>query len=182
MAAHLAAAAQSIVVIDGGEFGQWAQACIDAPTRLINGPAGSIGSALPFALAAKLAQPGATVVALLGDGTFGFHMAEFDTAVRAKLPIVAVVGNDACWNAEHQIQLATYGAGRAIGCELLPARYDSVVSALGGHGELVETSAALRPALARALASGKPACVNVMIERQAAPNVSRRGPAASASH
>jgi acetolactate synthase-1/2/3 large subunit len=172
-----------IVVIDGGEFGQWAQACIDAPQRLINGPAGSIGSALPFALAAKLAHPQATVAALLGDGTFGFHMAEFDTAVRNKLALVAIVGNDACWNAEHQIQRNTYGAERAIGCELLPTRYDEVVRALGGHGEHVQTSLELPAALARAFASGKPACVNVMLERVAAPNVSRQaGGAPSAKH
>src|SRR6185503_3274063 len=79
----------AVLVADGGEFGQWAQACIDAPTRLINGPAGSIGSAIPFAIAARIARPDATVVAMLGDGTFGFHMAEFDTAVRGRLPFVA---------------------------------------------------------------------------------------------
>jgi acetolactate synthase-1/2/3 large subunit len=176
--AALASSPANVVVIDGGEFGQWAQACVDSPLRLINGPAGSIGSALPFALAAKLAHPRATVVALLGDGTFGFHMAEFDTALRYGLGIVAVVGNDACWNAEHQIQLNTYGAERAIGCELMPARYDEVVSALGGHGELVRRSDELPAALSRALASGRPACVNVMLERLAAPNVSRAGSAA----
>src|SRR5690606_15844986 len=141
--AAVLAKSSHIVVIDGGEFGQWAQACIDAPQRLINGPAGSIGSALPFALAAKLAHPDATVTALLGDGTFGFHMSELDTAVRHKLPFVAVVGNDACWNAEHQIQLNTYGAARALGCELLPARYDEAVKALGAHGELVRMSSEL---------------------------------------
>ena len=109
----------------------------------------------------------------MGDGTFGFHMAEFDTAVRCGLPFVAVVGNDATWNAEHQIQLREYGAGRAHGCELLPSRYDLVVQALGGHGELVTRAAELEPALERALASGKPACVNVMIERVAAPVIRR---------
>jgi acetolactate synthase-1/2/3 large subunit len=181
--AAVLAKSSHIVVIDGGEFGQWAQACIDAPQRLINGPAGSIGSALPFALAAKLAHPQATVAALLGDGTFGFHMAEFDTAVRNKLALVAIVGNDACWNAEHQIQRNTYGVERAIGCELLPTRYDEVVKALGGHGEQVQTSGELAAALTRAFASGKPACVNVMLERVAAPNVSRQaGGAPSAGH
>ena len=175
VAAALAKSSPHVVVIDGGEFGQWAQACVDAPQRLINGPAGSIGSALPFALAAKLAQPQATVAALLGDGTFGFHMAEFDTALRNKLALVAIVGNDACWNAEHQIQLNSYGAARAVGCELLPTRYDEVVTALGGHGERVQTSAGLPAALARAFASGKPACVNVMIERLPAPNIARQG-------
>jgi acetolactate synthase-1/2/3 large subunit len=163
----------AVLVADGGEFGQWAQACIDAPTRLINGPAGSIGSAIPFALAACMARPGATVVAMLGDGTFGFHMAEFDTAVRAGLPLVAVVGNDAAWNAEYQIQLRSYGRDRAVGCELRPTRYEEVVAALGGHGEHVARATELAPALARAFASGLPACVNVMIERLPAPTVAR---------
>ena len=163
----------AVLVADGGEFGQWAQACASAPTRLINGPAGSIGSAIPFAVAARLARPEATVVAMLGDGTFGFHLAEADTAVRGGLPFLAVVGNDACWNAEHQIQLRAYGRSRAHGCELLPARYDLAVAALGGHGEHVGRTAELAPALERALDSRRPACVNVMIERAAAPTVAR---------
>jgi acetolactate synthase-1/2/3 large subunit len=166
-----------VLVADGGEFGQWAQACASAPTRLINGPGGSIGSAIPFALAARLARPDATVVAMLGDGTVGFHLAEFDTAARARLPFVAVVGNDACWNAEHQIQLRTYGRDRAHGCELLPARYDQAAAALGAHGEHVARPAELASALERALGSRQPACVNVMIERVAAPVVARAAPA-----
>jgi acetolactate synthase-1/2/3 large subunit len=174
---------QPLLVADGGEFGQWAQACIAAPLRLINGVGGSIGSAIPFALAARAARPHATVVALLGDGTLGFHLAEFDTAVRAGLPFVAVVGNDACWNAEYQIQLRTYGRSRAHSCELLPARYERAVAALGGHGEHVTRLAELPAALDRALASGKPACVNVAIERLAAPTVARAQPArAGATH
>jgi acetolactate synthase-1/2/3 large subunit len=170
-------ARDAVLVADGGEFGQWAQACTSAPTRLINGPGGSIGSAIPFALAARIARPGATVVAMLGDGTFGFHLAEFDTAARMQLPFLAVIGNDACWNAEHQIQLRTYGADRAHGCELLPARYDEAAVALGAHGEHVSRAAELAPALERALASRRPACVNVLVERAAAPVVARAAPA-----
>ncbi len=109
----------------------------------------------------------------MGDGTFGFHMAEFDTAVRHDLPFVAIVGNDGTWNAEYQIQLRSYGEARAHGCELLPSRYDKVVEALGGHGEFVETLEELSPALQRAIASNKPACVNVIIERVAAPVIRR---------
>lgn len=164
---------QDVLVIDGGEFGQWAQACVEPQTRIINGPAGSIGSAIPFALAAKLARPQANVFALLGDGTFGFHLAEFDTAVRHSLPVVAVVGNDACWNAEHQIQLNSYGKARTVACELLPSRYDQAVAGLGGFGTLVQKSVELQPALRNALASGRPACVNVLIERLPAPVVTR---------
>lgn len=172
----------TVLVVDGGEFGQWAQACVTAPTRIINGPGGSIGSGIPFAMAARRARPRAPVVALLGDGTFGFHMAEFDTAVRANLPFVAVVGNDARWNAEYQIQLRSYGADRTIGCELLPARYDQAVAALGAHGECVTRAGELPAALDRALASGRPACVNVMIDGLPAPVVSRAQPAGGATH
>ena len=155
--------------MDGGEFGQWAQAGLDAETRLINGLSGSIGSAIPLALAAQVAHPDRKVVAVLWDGTYGFHSMEMDTAVRYRLPIVTVVGNDARWNAEHQLQLQHYGEGRAVACELLPTRYDRLVEALGGHGELVERADDLEPALARAIGSGKPACVNVLIDGLAAP-------------
>jgi acetolactate synthase-1/2/3 large subunit len=163
----------AILVCDGGEIGQWPQAVLSPARRIINGPAGSIGASIPFAIAARAADPAATVIAVMGDGSFGFHMAEFDTAVRCNLPFVAVVGNDATWNAEHQIQLRDYGKERAHGCALLPSRYDLVVQALGGHGEYVTSAGELGPALEGAVASGKPACVNVMIERVAAPAIRR---------
>ena len=89
--------------------------------------------------------------------------------MRCKLPFVAVLGNDALWNAESQIQLREYGRDRMHGCDLTPARYDLAVAALGGHGEYVERAEDLAPAIERSLASGKPACINVMIESIAAP-------------
>ena len=159
----------AVLVSDGGEFGQWAQACLGAAHRVINGPAGSIGSALPFAAAAKLAHPQAPVVAMLGDGTFGFHMSEIDTAVRYGLNYVAVIGNDACWNTEYQIALKAYGAGRARNLDLLPTRYGAAAAAMGAHGEDVLEQNQLHEALRRAAASGRPACVNVMIDRVPAP-------------
>jgi acetolactate synthase I/II/III large subunit len=124
---------------------------------------------MPMAITARLARPTAPVFALLGDGTFGFHALEIDTALRYGLPFVAVVGNDARWNAEHQLQLKHYGAERAVACSLLPTRYDRVAEALGGHGEHVERASDLPAALARAVASGKPAVVNVVIDGVAAP-------------
>jgi len=89
--------------------------------------------------------------------------------VRYGLNYVAVVGNDACWNAEYQIQLRAYGPKRAQGLDLLPTRYGAVAAALGAHGEDVTEFKQLRPALLRAVAAQKPALVNVMIERAAAP-------------
>jgi acetolactate synthase-1/2/3 large subunit len=109
----------------------------------------------------------------MGDGTFGFHAAEIDTAVRYALPFVLVVGNDARWNEEYQIQVREYGRDRAIGCELLPARYDQVAAAFGGWGELVTEASEVLPAARRAAASGRPACLNIMIDGLAAPNIKR---------
>jgi acetolactate synthase-1/2/3 large subunit len=160
-------------VSDGGEIGQWAQALVKTDRRMINGVAGTIGVSLPFAIAAQLAYPEHPVIAVMGDGTFGFHMAEFDTAVRYNLPVIVVVGNDARWNAEYQIQLRQYGAERAKNCDLLPSRYDRAVEALGGFGALVSTAADLPDALNRAYLSRKPACINVMIESVAAPIIRR---------
>lgn len=171
----------SVFICDGGEWGQWAQACITAPTRILNGPAGSIGTSIPFALAARLARPQARIATVLGDGTAGFHIMEYDTAVRYDIPFVAVVGNDAAWNAEFQIQLREYGDERLVGCELLPSRYDRVVEALGGHGENAESANDLAPALERAGASGLPALVNVSLARDAAPVVRRGTDAPQAS-
>jgi acetolactate synthase-1/2/3 large subunit len=161
------------LVCDGGEIGQWPQALIKTHRRIINGVSGAIGVSIPFAIAAKALTPGEPVIAILGDGTFGFHMAEFDTAVRHGLPIIAVVGNDARWNAEYQIQLRNYGVERAQHCDLLPTRYDQVVTALGGFGALATTPDELAAALEEAHASGKPSCINVMIDGLPAPSIRR---------
>jgi len=160
----------AVLVMDGGEFSQWAQALLNAPNRVTNGVAGAIGAGLPFAVAARLAQSQAPVIATMGDGTFGFHPAEIDTAVRARAPFVAIVGNDARWNAEYQIQLRDYGANRVGGCELLPTRYDKVAIAFGGHGEHVTRAEEIAPAVERALASGLPAVIDVALEGQPAPS------------
>ena len=163
----------AVFISDGGEIGQWAQALLHAPHRVINGVAGAIGAALPFALGARVALPNAPIVAVMGDGTFGFHCAEFDTAARYGLPFVTVIGNDARWNAEYQIQLREYGAERTIGCELLPSHYDKIAAAFGAHGESVSSAGELLPAATRAAASRKPACVNVFIEGFPAPVIKR---------
>jgi acetolactate synthase-1/2/3 large subunit len=163
----------SILVSDGGEIGQWAQACLKAPNRILNGIAGSIGAGLPFALASRVAKPNVPIIAVMGDGTFGFHSAEIDTAVRYGLDFVLLVGNDARWNAEYQIQLKDYGKDRAIACELLPSSYEKVCQAFGGHGELVTHSDQILPAVKRAIVSKLPSCLNILIEGLPAPNIKR---------
>jgi len=165
----------TVLICDGGEFAQWGQSMLPVRRRLINGVGGSIGGSLSFANAARLAEPKAPIFVVLGDGTIGFHIAEFETAVRHNLPFVAILGNDALWNAESQIQLREYGRERMHGCTLTPARYDLVVAAFGGHGELVERAADLPGAIERALASGKPACINIMTESIAAPVIRLAG-------
>ena len=160
--------ADAILVCDGGEFAEWGQSMLPVRRRLVNGVAGAIGGSLSFALSARLLEPKAPIFAVLGDGTIGFHLSEFETAVRRRLPFVAVLGNDACWNAESQIQLREYGRDRMHGCELLGARYDQVVVALGGHGEFVERAADLPGAIERSLASAKPACINYGGKRRCA--------------
>jgi len=167
----------TVLVVDGGEVGQWAQAVLAAEERVINGVAGAIGASVPFAIAARLARPESPVLAVLGDGSLGFHLSEFDTAARYRLPFIAVVGNDSRWNAEHQIQLRDYGEARAQGCSLAPGtRYDLAAAALGGHGEFVGPEDDLAAAVQRAFASGKPACVNVLTQGIPAPVVHRHGP------
>lgn len=168
--AFLASVPNPILVCDGGEFGQWAQAYCQAPVRIINGMSGAIGAGVCYAIAAKIAQPDATVVVLMGDGTAGFHLMELDTAVREHAAIIAVVGNDLRWNAEHLIQMRTYGPQRLIGCELAPtARYHDVAAALGGAGYAAHDADSLGTALGMAMNSGLPACINVSLAGEAAP-------------
>jgi acetolactate synthase-1/2/3 large subunit len=163
----------SILIADGGEFAQWGQSILRNDRRMINGVAGSIGSSLPMAAGARVVEPAAPIFTVLGDGTFGFHMSEIETAVRLNLPYVAIVGTDCRWNAEYNLQIRDYGPNRAHGCDLNATRYDLAATALGGHGELVTSADELPAAIERALASGKPAVVNVMIESIPSPVLRR---------
>jgi len=168
--AFLTSAPDPILICDGGEFGQWAQAFCQAPVRIINGMSGAIGAGVCYAIAAKIARPEATVVVMMGDGTAGFHLMELDTAVREGAAVIAVIGNDLRWNAEHLIQMRTYGPQRLIGCELSPtARYHDVASALGGAGFAAHDVDSLAYALKGAADSGLPACINVSLAGEAAP-------------
>jgi acetolactate synthase-1/2/3 large subunit len=156
----------AIVVVDGGDFGSYAGRMIDSYEPgcwLDPGPFGCLGSGPGYALAAKLAHPGRQVVLLLGDGAFGFSGMEFDTLARHGVGVVGVMGNNGIWGLEKHPMEFLYGY--SVVADLRPGtRYDQVVEALGGHGELVAAPAELRPALERALAAEAPALVNVLTD------------------
>jgi acetolactate synthase I/II/III large subunit len=156
----------AIVVIDAGDFGSYAGRVIDSYVPgawLDSGPFGCLGSGPGYALAAKLARPERQVVLLQGDGAFGFSGMEWDTLVRHDVQVVSVIGNNGIWALEKHPMEAIYGY--SVVAELRPGtRYDEVVSALGGHGEMVSAPADLRPALERAFSSGLPAVVNALTD------------------
>lgn len=156
----------AIVIGDGGDFVSYAGRVIETyePGCWMDpGPFGCLGAGPGYALAAKLARPDRQVCLLLGDGAFGFSGMEFDTLVRHGVPVVAVMGNNGIWALEKHPMEFLYGY--SVAADLQPeCRYDQVVEALGGHGELVSRPEDLRGALERAFASGKPALVNVLTD------------------
>jgi acetolactate synthase I/II/III large subunit len=156
----------AIVIGDGGDFVSFAGRMIDTyePGCWMDpGPYGCLGAGPGAALAAKIAHPERQVCLLLGDGAFGFAGMEFDTYVRHGVPVVGVMGNNGIWALEKHPMEFIYGY--SVAADLQPGcRYDEVVRALGGHGELVTTPDELRPALERAFSSGRPALVNVLTD------------------
>ncbi len=156
----------AVVVVDAGDFGSYAGRVIDSYVPgawLDSGPFGCLGSGPGYALAAKLARPDRQVVLLQGDGAFGFSGMEWDTLVRHGVHVVSVVGNNGIWALEKHPMEMVYGY--SVVADLRPGtRYDEVVRALGGHGELVSSPADLRPALRRAFECGLPAVVNTLTD------------------
>ncbi|MBI4558711.1 MAG: hypothetical protein HY706_14110 [Candidatus Hydrogenedentes bacterium] len=157
-----------IVIGDGGDIVAQAAKVLPVPKNglwMDPGPLGTLGIGMPFAVAAQIANPNKRVLVIFGDGSFGLNGFEYDTAARFNLPIVGVVGNDAAWGQMMRPQGAFYGKDRLVATQLGHTRYDRVVEALGGYGELVEKPGDIRPALERAFESGKPACINVILKQ-----------------
>jgi acetolactate synthase-1/2/3 large subunit len=164
------AAGDSMFVADGGNWVAIAAKVIQLrkPGRWLDpGPLGCLGVGAPFAIAARLLHPERPIFVIQGDGSFGLNGMDFETALRFRLPMVCVVGNDAAWGQIRLPQVQLFGAEKSPGTLLAPTRYDKVVEALGGRGELVTEPSQIRPALERAVASGTVACVNVMLDPQA---------------
>lgn len=151
---------------DGGDFAHWGRAIMPATMLggwLRLGPLGTIGSALPNAVALQMAHSGCPVVMITGDGALGFYIAELDTLVRHGLPVVIIVGNDGGWGLERELQGAENAAGDTVACELRRTRYDIVMQGFGGGGDNIEHLHEFGPALSRAFASRSPYLLNVNI-------------------
>jgi len=156
---------------DGGDFAHWGRVSLPAllPGGWLRlGPLGTIGASLPHGIALQLANPGKPVTVITGDGALGFYLAEMETAVRHKLPIVLIVGNDAGWGLERELQSAA-NLRETVGTELSFSRYDAIMQAFGGRGENIESLDQVAPAVARAFASGVPYCLNVKIRGARSP-------------
>jgi acetolactate synthase-1/2/3 large subunit len=160
----------AVVIGDGGDFVSFAGRLLE-PARpggwLDPGPYGCLGTGLGYALAARLARPGAQVVLLLGDGAAGFSLMDVDTLVRHRLPVVIVCGNNGIWGLEKHPMRMLYGYD--VAADLQPGcRYDEVARALGGAGELVRSPGQIGLALARAFDAGVPYLVNVATDPEVA--------------
>ena len=156
----------AVVIGDGGDFVSYAGKYLE-PQRpggwLDPGPYGCLGTGLGYAIAARIARPSAQVVLLLGDGAAGFSLMDADTLVRHRLPVVMICGNNGAWGLEKHPMQALYGYD--VAADLQPrCRYDEVVRALGGAGEIVTRPDGIAPALRRAFASGVPYLVNVITD------------------
>ena len=152
----------AILVVDGQEILNYGRQSI--PTyvpghRLNSGPFGCMGVGLPFGIGAKVAKPDTQVVVLHGDGSYGINAMEIDTAVRHRVPVLAVISNNGGWTGDPE--------GNKPGRNLGHLRYDRMAEAFGAHAEYVDKPHEIRPALERAAASGKPAVVNVITDPKA---------------
>jgi acetolactate synthase-1/2/3 large subunit len=167
---------EAICILDGGNTNVWAHYLnrTYAPRSFLwAADSGQLGTGLPYAIGAKLARPDLPVYAICGDGAFGLNLQELETAARLNLsqtlcrgPLVVIVANDSQWGMIKGAQMAAYDA-RYIGVDFCDVRYDQVARAMGCYGERVEEPQGIIPALERAAASGKPAVVDVVIDRWA---------------
>jgi acetolactate synthase-1/2/3 large subunit len=128
------------------------------------GQLGALGIGFGFALGAAYARPGKPVVQITGDGAVGFHLQEFETMVRQRLPIVTVVMNNSCWGQSIHGQQILYGPNYNCLSVLGDIKYHEIAQGFGLYGERVTTLEDIGPAIARAFASGKPGCIDVVID------------------
>ncbi len=175
-----AAPRDAIITVDGEITMATARQVLQSygpATRLNSGTNACIGTGVPFAIGAKLARPDVPVISVNGDSAFGFNGMEMETALRHNLPVVFVVDNNqGILGSTIEGTLFEGDYPERVGMYVPDARYDKIIEAFGGHAEHVERPEEIGPALQRALAAGRAACINVAIdpeERQAGRTVSQ---------
>lgn len=156
---------RSVAVADGGDILSFARVGLKPVDYLDCGALGCLGVGVPFAIAAALQRPDEPVVAVIGDGSFGFTAMEVDTAVRHGAKAVFVVVNNEAWNIERHDQVDRFD-NNLVGVDLPGCRYDLLARSLGAHGERVEEAGELADALKRAMENA-PAVVDVLVSRTA---------------
>lgn len=156
---------RSVAVADGGDILSFARVGLKPVDYLDCGALGCLGVGVPFAIAAALQRPDEPVVAVIGDGSFGFTAMEVDTAVRHRAKAVFVIANNEAWNIERHDQVDRFD-NNLVGVDLPGCRYDLLAQSLGAHGERVEDAAELADALKRAM-DNAPAVVDVLVSRSA---------------
>jgi acetolactate synthase I/II/III large subunit len=168
--------ADGIMIRDGGAtvVFQWTYSQCKPHDVIWNQNFGHIGTGLPYATGAMLADQAATGrqrpgMLLTSDSSFMFHIAELETAARCKLPLVCVVGVDNQWGLEVGVYKRTFGEGtKETGTHWSKdVRFDKIGEGFGCHGEYVTTADEIGPAIARAYASGKVGVVHVVIDPKA---------------
>jgi acetolactate synthase-1/2/3 large subunit len=156
----------TIVVGDGAEAYHWFNEVVSQNrpgSYLTHGFLGAVGLGLGLSLGAQVAHPSRRVLCLAGDGAVGFTIAEFDTMVRLSLPIVVVVMNNRSWAASQHFQAMVSGRDRLVGTQLANTNYHEVAAAFGCYAQRITRAEDLGPAIKAAFASGKPACINVIV-------------------
>lgn len=161
----------TIICGDGGETSQWAELTSRAeqPGQYTgHGYLGCLGIGMPFAMGSQVAHPDKRVVCIVGDGSVGLNIQEFDTMVRHNLPVVTIVLNNKAWGMCVHGQRSMFGSNRLVVTTLGESRYDKVAEGFGCHAALVEDLEGIGPAVQQALESGQPACINVITDLEAA--------------
>jgi acetolactate synthase I/II/III large subunit len=160
----------AVLIGDGGDFVSFAGRFVEPKKPgcwLDPGAYGCLGTGLGYAMAARIARPNSQVVLMLGDGAAGFSLMDVDTLVRHDLPVVMIVGNNGMWGLEKAPMQSLFGYD--VAAELQSAtRYDSVVTALGGAGELITDPDDLSLAIKRGFDSDVPYLINVLTDPEAA--------------
>lgn len=161
------------IIIDGGEAAGWAVESLHesrpADVMGMGGYLGILGLTTGLSVGVQVARPAGRVVVFCGDGAAGFHIQEFDTMVRHRLPVITVVVNNAQWAQSVRGQHREYGSAGEIISHLADTDYERVAQGFGAYGERVAKVGDIPAAVARAIESGLPALINLSVSASPEP-------------